>query len=58
MFGRQIVENYKIINYKEANKYYNDIVLNPCNDWDYYESKYKELCNNLRSDFRKVTEGQ
>ena len=58
MFGKQILENYKINNYKEANNYYDDIVLNPCNDWEYYDSKYKQICNNLRTEFRKLTESQ
>ena len=58
LFGIQVVENHKIINYKEANKYYNDIVLNPCNDWNYYEDRYKPILHNLRSQFRHLTEGK
>ena len=56
LFGIQIIQYGKIIDFKEANKYYNDIVLNSCNDWKYYHKTYKKLYNNLHSEFKKLTE--
>lgn len=57
LFGIQCAKYERIIDYTEANKYYEDIVLNESNDWNYYKSKWHVFCNNLRSEFRKHTEG-
>ena len=56
MFGIQIMNTGKIYDYSEANKYYDDIVNNPCNDWEYYKNKYKPIHNKLHSDFKKAHE--
>ncbi len=56
LFGIQCAEHGKIIDYSVANKYYNEIVLNNCNDWLYYKNNWHVFCNNLRTDFRKYTE--
>jgi len=45
----------KITDYTEANKYYNDIVLNKNNDWEYYKANWHVFCNNLRTEFRKYS---
>jgi hypothetical protein len=54
IFGIQMAKNGKIINYSEANKYWNEIVLCENNNWDYYKNKYKPIYNNLITEFRKV----
>jgi predicted nucleotidyltransferase len=56
LFGIQCAKYDKIIDYTEANKYYNDIVLNESNDWLYYKENWHLFCNNLRTEFRKYTE--
>jgi predicted nucleotidyltransferase len=56
MFGIQCAKYGKIIDYSEANKFYQDIVLNSYNDWQYYKDNWHEFCNHLRSEFRKCTE--
>jgi len=56
MFGIQCARYGKIIDFTEANKYYNDIVLNENNDWLYYKENWHLFCNNLRTEFRKYTE--
>lgn len=56
LFGIQVAQYGKIIDYTVANKYYNDIVLNENNTWDYYKTHWHIFCNNLRSEFRKHTE--
>lgn len=56
LFGIQCAKYGKIIDYTEANKYYDQIVLNENNDWIYYKSNWHVFCNNLRSEFRRCTE--
>ena len=56
LFAIQICKYGKIVDYTEANKYYNQIVLNEENDWLYYKNNWHVFCNNLRSEFRKYTE--
>lgn len=52
LFGLQILRNGKIIDYKEANKLYNEILETDQYDWDYFREKYlsikKELEENLK----------
>lgn len=56
MFGIQIYKYDKIINFCEANSLYNEIVMNECNDWNYYKTKYQEPLNKLKTEFRKYSE--
>ena len=56
LFGIQCAKYGKIIDYTEANKYYDQTVLNEENYWLYYKNNWQVFCNNLRSDFRKHTE--
>jgi hypothetical protein len=53
-FGCQIAKYGKIIDYADANSYWSDIVLNECNDWQFYNSKYKQEFNELMTEFRKL----
>lgn len=54
MFGIQLAKYGEITDYTVANKYWDDIVNNPCNDWDFYKQTYKPIYNNLMTEFRKV----
>jgi len=56
LFGIQCAKYGKIVDYSEANKYYNDIVLNESSEWEYYKSNWHVFCNNLRTEFRKYSE--
>jgi hypothetical protein len=56
LYGIQCAKYGKIVDYTEANKYYNDIVMNDDNTWDYYKEHWHMFCNNLRTEFRKCTE--
>jgi hypothetical protein len=56
LFGIQCGKYGRIIDYTEANKYYNQIVLNENNSWEYYKENWHVFCNNLRSEFRKYSE--
>lgn len=52
MFGIQILKYGKIIDFQCANDLYDEIVNNPCNDWQYYKDKYQPMYNALKSEFR------
>lgn len=52
MFGIQIMNYGKIIDFKEANYLYDEIVKNETNDWEYYKEKYQALYNKLHSEFK------
>lgn len=54
MFGIQIANHGKIINYQEANYLYNDIVNSSIDQWNYFNGKYKALYNSLMTEFRQV----
>lgn len=56
LFGIQCAKYGKIIDFTEANKYYDQIVKNQSNDWLYYKDNWQLFCNNLRSEFRKFSE--
>ena len=56
LFGIQIAKYSRIINYEEANVYYNDIVNSKINDWEYFKEKYQLIYNNLKTEFRKYAE--
>ncbi len=52
MFGTQILTFGKIINYQEANSFYDEIVNNPSNNWKEYKEKYQPIYNSLKTKFR------
>jgi len=54
MFGIQIAKHGKIVDYSEANSLWSEIVLCDKNDWNYYKDKYKQLHNQLSTEFRKL----
>lgn len=54
IFGRQIAEHKRIIDYTAANHYWPAIRDCTIEDWDYYKKKYQSVYNNLMSDFRKA----
>lgn len=55
MFGIQICQYGKIMDYTEANLFYDKIVLNDCNDWEYYKIRYTELMKYLEHKFKMYT---
>ena len=55
LFGIQIAQYGKIINYEEANIYY-DIVKSEIIEWEYFKKKYQPIYNNLKTEFRKLAE--
>lgn len=52
LFGIQLMNNDKIVDYTEANQYYDDIVRNEINDWEYFRQKYKPIYNQIHSQFK------
>lgn len=54
MFGIQIANHGKIVNYQEANYLYDQIVNSPIDQWNYFNGKYKSLYNSLMTNFRLV----
>lgn len=52
MFGIQLAKHNKIVDYTVANKYWDEIVGNECNDWEFYKKTYKPIYNNLMTEFR------
>ena|ERR1035437_5955832 len=56
MYGIQVAKYGKIVDFKEANYLYDEIVLNECNDWKFYKNKYQEKLNNMRTEFRTYME--
>ena len=56
LFGIQISKYGKIVDYTIANNYYADIVLNDCEDWEYYKQKYKPISNAIMTEFRSTME--
>lgn len=53
-FGTQIATHGKIIDYSAANNFWDEIVNNPNNDWQYYKEKYQPIYNNMMTEFRKL----
>jgi hypothetical protein len=53
-FGTQILQHGKIINFQSMNHLYDEIVNNPCDDWEFYKHKYQPIYNALRSAFRQA----
>lgn len=54
IFGIQLAKYGKIINYTEANKYYEDIMNTENYDWAYYKETYQPIYNELSSKFKLV----
>lgn len=52
MFGIQILNFGRIVNYQEANTFYNEIVNNYSNNWEEYKTKYQPVYNSLKTKFR------
>jgi len=53
-FGIQIAKYGKIVDYSEANKYWNEIMFCGNVDWKYYKEKYQPEYNTLMTEFRKL----
>ncbi len=54
LFGTQIAVHGKIVDYTAGREFYEGIVLNECNDWQFYYDKYKKVHNKIASEFKKV----
>ena len=54
IFGKQIAEHRRIVDYSAANHYWPTIRDCAIEDWDYYKKKYQPIHNNLMSEFRKA----
>jgi predicted nucleotidyltransferase len=54
IFGKQLAEFGKIVDYSAANHYWPQIRDCGHEDWSYYKKKYQPVFNNLMSDFRRV----
>jgi hypothetical protein len=54
MFGAQIAEHGKIVDYSEANKIYEEIMENTSEDWEDYSARWKPEYNRLCTEFRKL----
>lgn len=52
LFGIQLMQYKNIYNYQEGNRYYNKIVNNENNDWNYYKKIYQPVYNQLKSQFK------
>jgi hypothetical protein len=51
-FGTQIYHTGRINNYSSMNQFYDEIINNSINDWDYYQLKYKPIYNKMKTEFR------
>lgn len=54
MFGTQIAEHGRIIDFTVANPLYRSVVENQTNDWNYFKAQFQTPFNNLNTEFRKV----
>ena len=54
MFGIQIAEHQKIVDFKEASSLWNSIYENESKDWINYKTEYKPLYNKLKSQLTKL----
>lgn len=53
MFGSQIADNGKIIDFSCANHFLKDITEMKTNNWEELKSKYQPIYNQLNSEFKK-----
>ena len=58
IYGTQIAENGKIIDFTAANPYWHEIINAQQYNWDYFKQKYQPIYNQLSSEFRKVAPKQ
>lgn len=54
MFGTQVGQEGRIVDYSVANQHWRDIIECGQYQWEYYENKYKPIYNSLATEFRKV----
>jgi hypothetical protein len=54
IFGRQLAQHGKVLDYSEANHYWPRIRDCKIEDWGYYKKTYQPILNDLMSKFRKV----
>lgn len=54
MFGIQIAKYGKIVDYGEANHFWDDIVKNGYDEWEPYKEKYQPISNSIMTEFRKL----
>jgi len=54
IFGIQLANHGKIVDFSEANGFYTDIVNSNETEWAFFKEKYQPVYNNLASEFRKV----
>ena len=54
MFGKQLAEHGRIVDYGVANHYWPRIRDCDIDDWKYYKKMYQPIFNNIMSEFRKV----
>lgn len=54
MFGIQIAEYGRIVDYGAANKIWREIMDNTATDWATYKKQYKPIYNNLKTLFKKA----
>jgi len=54
LFGKQLATWGKIIDFSEANHYYDEIVLSKHDDWEHFKSLWKPEYNRLMTQFRKL----
>lgn len=54
IFGKQLAEFGRIVDYSAANRFWPKIRDCTREDWQYYQREYKKIHNSLMSDFRKV----
>jgi hypothetical protein len=54
LFGIQIVQHERITDYTAANELYHEIMAQQDDDWNFYETKYKQQYHSLRDHFVKI----
>jgi len=54
LYGIQIAENGKIVDFTVANKMYHDILDLNMDDWESVQKRYQPIYNELKSTFKKV----
>lgn len=57
MFINQIIENHKILNFKEPQKVYREIVNGQCDDWDTTFNVFYEYLTKHRDRLKEYTDG-
>lgn len=52
LYGIQIAEHGKIVDYSSANHIFEDIMTDPSKDWNHYYLKWKKVHNGLSTQFK------